>query len=175
MRSHTTQTLSPYLRHVVQSMLVPFLIEYPDNVQRLDMESEYFPSVAQSILEIMQRSPNPHFITRCKRLIKVCFLLPPVHATNIFLDRTRSPSVRASCLRGSPLIMFRPLRLRRLGQSRTNQWFETHTRSRVVRVLGTDIQSGGSPDSLQGMNSPIQERQTCKLLRARSLPHAQLY
>ncbi|KAG1765946.1 hypothetical protein EDD22DRAFT_968373 [Suillus occidentalis] len=38
--------------------------------RRLDMESEYFPSVAQSILEIMQRSPNPHFITRCKRLIK---------------------------------------------------------------------------------------------------------
>lgn len=152
MRSHTTQTLSPYLRHVVQSMLVPFLLDCPDNVQRLDMESEYFPSVAQSILEIMQRSPNPHFITRCKRLIKVCFLLPPAHATNIFLDRTRSPSVRASCLRGSPLIVFR---LRRLGQSRTNQCFKTHTRSRVVRVFRTDIQSGGSPDSLQGMNSPI--------------------
>lgn len=34
------------------------------------MESEYFPSVAQSILEIMGRSPNPHFVARCKRLIK---------------------------------------------------------------------------------------------------------
>ncbi|KAG1797739.1 uncharacterized protein HD556DRAFT_1525837 [Suillus plorans] len=38
--------------------------------RRLDMESEYFPSVAQSILEIMRRSPNPHFVARCKRLIK---------------------------------------------------------------------------------------------------------
>ncbi|KAG1879117.1 hypothetical protein F4604DRAFT_1753081 [Suillus subluteus] len=51
-------------------MLVPFLLNRPDNVQRLDMESEYFPSVAQSILEIMGRSPNPHFVARCKRLIK---------------------------------------------------------------------------------------------------------
>ncbi|KAG1822526.1 uncharacterized protein BJ212DRAFT_1328570 [Suillus subaureus] len=38
--------------------------------RRLDMESEYFSSVAQSVLEIMGRSPNPHFIARCKRLIK---------------------------------------------------------------------------------------------------------
>ncbi|KAG1743350.1 uncharacterized protein EDB91DRAFT_1126988 [Suillus paluster] len=38
--------------------------------RRLDMEAEYFPSVAQSILEIMRRSPNPHFVARCKRLIK---------------------------------------------------------------------------------------------------------
>ncbi|KAG2153030.1 uncharacterized protein EDB93DRAFT_1248948 [Suillus bovinus] len=38
--------------------------------RRLDMESKYFHSVAQSILEIMQRSPNPHFVARCKRLIK---------------------------------------------------------------------------------------------------------
>ncbi|KAG1749226.1 hypothetical protein EDB19DRAFT_1681397 [Suillus lakei] len=38
--------------------------------RRLDMESEYFPSVAQSVLEIMRRSPNPHFVARCKRLIK---------------------------------------------------------------------------------------------------------
>ncbi|KAG1776242.1 hypothetical protein EV702DRAFT_1111277 [Suillus placidus] len=51
-------------------MLVPFLLNRPDSVQRLDMESEYFPSVAQSILEIMRRSPNPHFVAHCKRLIK---------------------------------------------------------------------------------------------------------
>ncbi|KAG2145862.1 hypothetical protein DEU56DRAFT_910145 [Suillus clintonianus] len=38
--------------------------------RRLDMESEYFHSVAQSILEIMRRSPNPHFVVHCKRLIK---------------------------------------------------------------------------------------------------------
>ncbi|OJA07785.1 hypothetical protein AZE42_06737 [Rhizopogon vesiculosus] len=38
--------------------------------RRLDMEAEYFPSVAHSILEIIHRSPNPHFVTRCKRLIK---------------------------------------------------------------------------------------------------------
>lgn len=51
-------------------MLVAFLLNRSDNVQRLDMESEYFPSVAQSILEIMRRSPNPHFVARCKRVIK---------------------------------------------------------------------------------------------------------
>ncbi|KAG0696386.1 hypothetical protein DFH29DRAFT_1004604 [Suillus ampliporus] len=34
--------------------------------RRLDMEAEYFPSVAQSILEITRRSPNPHFVARCK-------------------------------------------------------------------------------------------------------------
>ncbi|KAG2065577.1 hypothetical protein BDR04DRAFT_159721 [Suillus decipiens] len=74
--------------------------------RRLDMESEYFPSVARSILEIMRRSPNPHFVARCKRVIKVRLLLLSVHAINIFLDCTCSPSVRAPGIRSSPLLVF---------------------------------------------------------------------
>lgn len=115
MRSHMAQTLSSYLWDVVQSMLILFLLKRSNNVQRLDMESEYFPSVAQSILEIMRRSPNPHFVARCKRLIKVRFLFLLVHAINFCLDCTRSPSLRAPDLCGSPLLVSRLPRLRRLG------------------------------------------------------------
>jgi hypothetical protein len=32
MHSYMTQALSPYLWHVVQGMLVPFLLDRPDNV-----------------------------------------------------------------------------------------------------------------------------------------------
>lgn len=85
MRSDMAQTVSPHLWHVVQSMfsslfrLTALLIID----QRLDMEAEYFPSVAKSILEIIRRSPNPHFVTRCKRLIKVRIIFVFIHAANI--------------------------------------------------------------------------------------------
>ncbi|KIJ59482.1 hypothetical protein HYDPIDRAFT_33170 [Hydnomerulius pinastri MD-312] len=38
--------------------------------KRLDLEMDYFPSIGRSIGEIMNRSKNPAFISKCKRLLK---------------------------------------------------------------------------------------------------------
>lgn len=39
--------------------------------QRLDFEMQYFPSIASSILEVISRSENRGFLSKCKRLLKV--------------------------------------------------------------------------------------------------------
>ncbi|KAH7885089.1 hypothetical protein F5I97DRAFT_1967933 [Phlebopus sp. FC_14] len=39
--------------------------------KRLDLEKQYFPSIACSIVEIMNRSQDAAFVSRCKRLLKV--------------------------------------------------------------------------------------------------------
>ncbi|OAX42337.1 hypothetical protein K503DRAFT_369525 [Rhizopogon vinicolor AM-OR11-026] len=110
---HLYLPFEPLLNRVTEQFLTNQLVgRYPlifgTWCRRLDMEAEYFPSVAHSILEIIHRSPNPHFVTRCKRLIKVCILFVLMHLTNISpLDRTSSSSVRAPGLRSSPLFVFR--------------------------------------------------------------------
>ncbi|KAH0832191.1 hypothetical protein J3R83DRAFT_13109 [Lanmaoa asiatica] len=39
--------------------------------QRLDLEMQYFPSIGHSIVEIMNRSNNQWFLSKCKRLLKI--------------------------------------------------------------------------------------------------------
>ncbi|KAG6372870.1 hypothetical protein JVT61DRAFT_7305 [Boletus reticuloceps] len=64
------------LNRVTEQFLIYHLVSrYPlifgPWCKRLDMEMQYFPSISHSIVEIMTRSKNHRFLSKCKRLLKI--------------------------------------------------------------------------------------------------------